>query len=56
MRLRWRAAGMFEAERQSRKIIGYRDLANLAVAVERETHRSLPAPPPLEEVVETATV
>ena len=27
---------MLEAERQFRRIIGYRDLANLVVAVERE--------------------
>ena len=59
MRLRWTAAGMFEAERQFRRIIGYRDLANLAVAVEREISRSLPSPPPAasrKEVVEAATV
>src|SRR5680860_1224520 len=59
MRLRWSAAGMLEAERQFRRIIGYRDLANLAVAIEREVSRSLPSPPPAasrEEVVETATV
>jgi len=36
MCLRWTAAGMLEAERQFRKIIGYRDLAKLAIAVERE--------------------
>jgi putative transposase len=36
MCLRWTAAGMLEAERQFRKIIGYRDLAKLALAVERE--------------------
>ena len=36
MGLRWTAAGMLEAERQFRKIIGYRDLAKLAVAIERE--------------------
>ena len=34
MCLRWTAAGMFEAERQFRKIIGYQHLARLAVAVE----------------------
>ena len=34
--LRWTAAGMLEAERQFRKIIGYRDLAKLAVAIERD--------------------
>jgi putative transposase len=36
MCLRWTAAGMLEAERQFRKIIGYADLAKLAVAVERD--------------------
>jgi putative transposase len=35
MALRWTAAGMLEAERQFRKIIGYRDLATLVVAIER---------------------
>jgi putative transposase len=39
MCLRWTAAGMLEAERQFRKIIGYRDLAKLALAVERELNR-----------------
>ncbi len=36
MALRWTAAGMLEAERQFRRIIGYRDLAKLAVAIEHE--------------------
>ena len=36
MCLRWTAAGMLEAERQFRKVIGYTDLAKLAVAVERD--------------------
>jgi transposase-like protein len=36
MGLRWTAAGMLEAERQFRRVIGYRDLAKLAVAIERE--------------------
>ena len=36
MCLRRTAAGMLEAERQFRKIIGYPDLAKLAVAVERD--------------------
>jgi putative transposase len=36
MCLRWTAAGMLEAERQFRRIIGYKDLAKLALAVERE--------------------
>ena len=37
MCLRWTAAGMLEAQGQFRKIIGYPDLAQLAVAVERDT-------------------
>jgi putative transposase len=36
MALRWTAAGMLEAEGQFRRIIGYRDLAGLSLAVERE--------------------
>ena len=36
MCLRWTAAGMLEAERQFRKIIGYKHLAHLALAVERD--------------------
>jgi putative transposase len=39
MALRWTAAGMLEAERQFRRIIGYRDLAQLAVAIERDLTR-----------------
>jgi len=34
MALRWTAAGMLEAERQFRRVIGYRDLARLVVAIE----------------------
>ncbi|MDQ3850790.1 MAG: IS256 family transposase [Actinomycetota bacterium] len=36
MCLRWTAAGMLEAEAQFRKIIGYKHLAALAIAVERD--------------------
>jgi len=39
---------MLEAELQFRKIIGYRDLAKLALAVGRELHRH-----PIQEVVVT---
>src|SRR5712692_8857689 len=42
MALRWTAAGMLEAEKQFRKIIGYRDLATLVVAIERELDRHRP--------------
>jgi putative transposase len=36
MCLRWTAAGMLEAERQFRRIIGHTDLAKLALTVERD--------------------
>jgi putative transposase len=35
MRKRWTAAGMLVAEQQFRRIIGYRDLAKLIIAIER---------------------
>jgi putative transposase len=37
MRKRWTAAGMLQAERQFRRIIGYRNLAKLVIAIERHT-------------------
>jgi putative transposase len=37
MRKRWTAAGMLQAEQQFRRIIGYRDLAKLVIAIERHT-------------------
>jgi putative transposase len=43
MALRWTAAGMLEAERQCRRIIGYRDLARLAVAIERDLTPAIPS-------------
>ncbi len=39
MALRWTAAGMLEAERQFRKIIGHRELATLVIAIERDHER-----------------
>jgi hypothetical protein len=39
MRERWTAAGMIVAERQLRRIIGYRDLATLVIAIERHADR-----------------
>lgn len=39
MALRWTAAGMLEAEKQFRRIIGYRDLATLVVAIEHDHDR-----------------
>jgi putative transposase len=45
MALRWTAAGMLEAERQFRKIIGYRELATLVIAIERDHDRRPHADP-----------
>ena len=45
MALRWTAAGMLEAETQFRRVIGYRDLARLAVAIERDSAHDQPVPP-----------
>ncbi len=57
MAMRWTAAGMLEAEKQFRRINGYRDLAKLVVAIEGEfkcsTDLSLPSS---EEVAMVSTV
>ena len=53
MALRWTAAGMLEAEGQFRRVIGYRDLAKLAVAVESEISPDRPAQPTTEEGILT---
>jgi putative transposase len=37
MRRRWTATGMLVAEQQFRRIIGYRDLAKLVIAIQRHT-------------------
>ena len=55
MALRWTAAGMLEAERQFRWVIGYRDLAKLAIAIERDLHRP-PVSAPNQEAAIVATV
>src|SRR4051794_32730559 len=56
MRKRWTAAGMLVAEQQFRRIIGYRDLAKLVIAIER--HALLAAPTKLDrqEIPEPVTV
>jgi len=56
MRRRWTAAGMLVAEQQFRRIIGYRDLATLVIAIER--HTLLAAPPTLDrkEAADLVTV
>jgi putative transposase len=56
MRKRWTAAGMLVAEQQFRRIIGYRDLAKLVIAVERHALRNAPKNPDRHAVAEPATV
>ena len=55
MCLRWTAAGMLEAERQFRRVIGHKDLAKLALAVEREITEP-PTPRASEEAATLVTV
>ena len=54
MALRWTAAGMLEAEQQFRRIIGYQQLAKLAVAIERDLTRHT-TPTPTTEQAATLT-
>jgi putative transposase len=54
MCLRWTAAGMLEAERQFRRIIGYADLAKLVTAIERDLDQPT-TPTPTEETVTLVT-
>jgi putative transposase len=59
MRKRWTAAGMLVAEQQFRRIIGYRDLARLVIAIERHAARTAPPSRPdltPTEVPQTVTV
>jgi hypothetical protein len=51
MCLRWTAAGMLEAERQFRRIIGYHDLAKLRVAIDNERERPIPFTPTEETAI-----
>jgi hypothetical protein len=56
MCLRWTTAGMLEAEKQFRKVIGYTDLPRLAVAIERRLHLPQPNPVPTQEGASAVTV
>src|SRR5437764_1528758 len=56
MALRWTAAGMLEAEKQFRKVIGYTQLPNLAVAIERRLHLQPIQPTPNQEATTAVTV
>src|SRR4051794_37630779 len=53
MRKRWTAAGMIVAEQQFGKIIGYRDLATLVIAIERHHLRAIDTAP---ATIETAAL
>lgn len=56
MCLRWTAAGMLEAERQFRRVIGYSELAKLALAVERDlAAQRVVVPTPTREEAATLT-
>jgi transposase-like protein len=54
MALRWTAAGMLEAERQFRRVIGYRDLAKLAIAIEHDLDRHHTTPAKETAILTTA--
>ncbi len=54
MCLRWTAAGMLEAERQFRRVIGYPKLPALAVAVEHDIARRTITDAPAPEVAASA--
>src|SRR5437899_12210939 len=56
MRKRWTAAGMLVAEQQFRRIIGYRHLAKLVIAIERHTILAAPQNPDRREIAEPVTV
>jgi transposase-like protein len=56
MGLRWTAAGMLEAEKQFRKVIGYTQLPQLAIAIERRLHLHQPHDTTTEEAAITVTV
>ena len=56
MRKRWTAAGMLVAEQQFRRIIGYRDLATLVIAIERHAIATAAKTPDRQEIAELVTV
>ena len=56
MGMRWTAAGMLEAEKQFRKVIGYTQLPQLAVAIERRLHLSQPNTATNQEAVLVVTM
>jgi len=55
MNMRWTAAGRLQAEQQFRRIIGYRDLAKLVIAIEHHTTAATKELHP-EQIAEPVTV
>jgi putative transposase len=56
MGLRWTAAGMLEAEKQFRKVIGYTQLPQLSIAIERRLHLHQPHPVTTQEAAIAVTM
>jgi putative transposase len=56
MGLRWTAAGMLEAEKQFRKVIGYTQLPQLAIAIERRLHLQPNQPTTTQEATIAVTM
>jgi putative transposase len=56
MGLRWTAAGMLEAEKQFRKVIGYTQLPQLAIAIERRLHLHQPPTATTQEAAIAVTM
>jgi hypothetical protein len=53
MAMRWTAAGMLEAEKQFRKVIGYLELPKLAIAIEQRLYLQ---PTPTQEAAAAVTM
>jgi hypothetical protein len=53
---RWTAAGMLEAEKQFRKVVGYTQLPTLAVAIERRLHLHRHTPATTKEATLAVTM
>jgi len=56
MGMRWTAAGMHEAEQQFRKVIGYTQLPQLAIAIEHQLHLQQPNPTPTDQAATAVTM
>jgi len=56
MRKRWTAAGMLAAEQQFRRIIGYRDLAKLVIAIKRRAIHPAPRHHARQQISEPTTI